>query len=63
MLGSVLGTGGTTVNNVFAVMEGEAENHIVNRYVTTCQDMRGAMRKNKTSKGIESDDVLGCYFK
>lgn len=42
---------------------GEAENHIVNRYVTTCQDMRGAMRNNKTSKGIESGDVLGCYFK
>lgn len=63
MPGCVLGTRGTTVNNVFAFMDGEAENHIVNRYVTTCQDMRGAMRNNKTSKGIESGDVLGCYFK
>lgn len=41
---------------------GVAYKNIVNRYVT-CQDMRGAMRKNKANKEIQSNEVLGCYFK
>lgn len=44
-------------------MEGEANNNIITRYVITCWDMRGAMKKNKAGKGIERDEVLGCYFR